>query len=108
MNFAWQKLFGWMRKKAAKPRDVITHRRDYFRDPSVWVSVASSNVSAIAFRPVQDEGDEPIMGVRFRNGIEYHYSGVAESVYQGMLAAQSKGNYVWVHLRDKYPYSRIG
>lgn len=53
-----------------------------------YVSIDSSTLDAIAY----DEGSSTL-GVRFKNGSEYEYSGVPESVYRGLLAALSAGQY---------------
>jgi hypothetical protein len=53
-----------------------------------YESVNSSTVDAIAF-----DDASSTLGVRFKNGTEYEYSTVPESVYRGMLAASSVGRY---------------
>lgn len=63
--------------------------------------VFSSNVSAIAKR-----GKDLI--IRFHNGSIYRYSDQAKN-YERMMAASSKGKWVWRHLiRPGVPYSKIG
>jgi hypothetical protein len=63
--------------------------------------VYSSNVSAIANR-----GKDLI--IRFHNGSVYSYSNQAKN-YERMMAAASKGKWVWRFLiRPKVPYRKIG
>ena len=64
--------------------------------------VSSSNVSAVGY-------DAPThrLFVRFTNGSLYRYEGVTEATYRSFLAAPSKGQFVWQHLRDQYPYARV-
>jgi hypothetical protein len=68
-----------------------------------YVAVSSSNIAAVAY----DEGGR-ILGVRFINGREYHYRGVPQSVYRGLLIAASKGSYFDAFVkRAGYGYSRV-
>ena len=64
--------------------------------------VSSSNVSAIGY-------DAATCGlfVRFTNGSLYRYEGVTAATYRSFLDAPSKGQFVWQHIRDRYPYKRI-
>jgi hypothetical protein len=72
-----------------------------------WVSVTSSNVQAIAYRAGVGGPARQILAVRFRNGSEYHYYDVPLADYLDMLAASSKGRFVWSRLRDQYPFERV-
>ena len=70
-----------------------------------WTPVASSNVAAVAYSP-----DFARLFVRFKSGKRYAYEGVPAGVYQGLVAAPSKGEYVWSILRrkgkdDRYVYT---
>jgi hypothetical protein len=60
-----------------------------------YVSVRSSTLEAVAY----DETSSTL-GVRFRNGSEYEYSRVPESVYRGILSAPSAGRYFQTHVKD--------
>lgn len=42
--------------------------------------------------------------VVFNSGRTYSYEGVEPEVYQGLLAAESKGQYMLAHIIDVYPY----
>lgn len=44
--------------------------------------------------------------VVFHTGRIYCYEGVEPEVYQGLLAAESKGSYMRAHLIGRYPYRR--
>jgi hypothetical protein len=66
-----------------------------------YETVFSSNVSAIA-----TSGDDLV--IRFHNGSVYAYSKQADN-YERMMAAASKGKWVWRFLiRKNVPYRRIG
>jgi hypothetical protein len=53
-----------------------------------YESVDSSTLAAVGY-----DAASSTLGVRFKNGSEYEYSGVPESVYRGLLAASSPGKY---------------
>ena len=63
------------------------------------VKVDSSNVVAVGYK-------ENNMYVDFKNG-SYVYYDVPKPVYDGSLKAESKGKYMWAHVRDIYNYKKI-
>lgn len=65
--------------------------------------VASSNVASIGY-------DEPTetLEVEFLNGTVYQYFNVGADLYQQILAAPSKGQFLNTYIRNAYPYSRVG
>lgn len=70
-----------------------------------WTAVSSSNVQAVAYA-----ADFARLFIRFKSGQRYAYEGVPLGVFQGLLAAPSKGEYVFAIIRRKgtdsvYPYS---
>jgi hypothetical protein len=90
---------------------VDTNRkyRRYRPNPSEKVQLAnnglqwvlSSNVSALGIN------DDDLI-IRFHNGSLYQYEGQAKH-FKPMLSSNSKGSYVWIHLRrKKVPYKKIG
>ena len=42
----------------------------------------------------------------FRSGELYTYLGVPTEVYEGLLAAESKGRFFQAHIRDQYMFVR--
>jgi len=46
------------------------------------------------------------LDVVFHNTGVYRYSGVPKALYEGLLAAESKGSYMQSHIIDFYPYTR--
>ena len=64
-------------------------------------SVVSSNISSIGY-------ENGILYVSFNSGGLYMYSGVPESVYRGLMSASSHGEYLHRHVKNVYPYRRIG
>ncbi len=66
------------------------------------ISVASSNIHSIGY-------EAGILYVRFiSNGSLYRYYNVPKNVFDGLLAAGSKGSYLHSHIAKVYPYDRIG
>lgn len=61
--------------------------------------VESSVIDAVGYARVLE--------LRFDSGRIYQYYNVPEDVYQGMLAADSKGRYFNAHIRDKFPYQEV-
>lgn len=64
------------------------------------IPVESSNISAVGWQNNQ-------LFVRFHNGGEYKYANVPNSVFQAMMSAESKGHYLAVSIKNKYPFAKI-
>ncbi len=72
-----------------------------------YVAVTSSNVAAIGYDPSFSR-----LFVKFLDGSKYAYDRVERSLYDGFLAAESKGNYLWRVIRNKgtdslYAYHKL-
>jgi len=52
-------------------------------------------------------GYSRVLEIRFESGRIYQYYDVPEIVYEGMLSAESKGQYFNRHIRGKFPYQEI-
>jgi hypothetical protein len=68
------------------------------RDP-----VASSNLVSIGY----DRAAETLE-VEFANGTVYQYYNVGLALYEALMQASSKGQYLNTYIRKAYPYSRVG
>ena len=71
-----------------------------------WRRVESSNLESVGW-----DGNGNLY-VRFKEtkysrARTYWYKGVPESVYQGLLAAPSKGKYFHANVRDRYDTLQI-
>lgn len=67
------------------------------------VSVSSSNLKSVGY----DSGND-ILEVEFLNGTIYQYKSVPSKIYDGLLNASSKGQYLNQYVKDGgYSYSRI-
>ncbi len=65
------------------------------------IPVSSSNLAAVGY-------ENGILHVRFNSGALYQYTGVPASIYQNLMNAASHGSYFAAHIRNVYPYRRIG
>ena len=63
------------------------------------IKVESSNVVAIGYKDNK-------LYVDFKTG-SYVYYDVPQPVYDEFVKAESKGKYVWSHLRGNYAYERL-
>lgn len=68
-----------------------------------WVQTPeSSHVVAIKYEPETQD-----VHVQFNDGSEYVYSNVPSSVWEELLDAGSKGRFINIVLRRRFPYSRV-
>lgn len=65
--------------------------------------VSSSNLDSVGYDP-----DTQTLEVSFKSGGLYSYAGVPQSVYDGLMAADSHGGYFWANIRDQYPTTKLG
>ena len=65
------------------------------------IPVESSNLSSVGY-------ENRTLYISFHSGGLYAYPGVPESIYQGLLAASSKGKYFHAYIKGVYPYQRLG
>ena len=66
------------------------------------ISVNSSNISSVGY-----DANSQTLEIEFINGGVYQYSGVPESVYEGMMGADSKGKYFHANIKNTYPFSKL-
>jgi len=64
--------------------------------------VSSSNLRAVAY-----DSFTQTLGIIFKGNTEYHYYGVPQSVYLGLMRASSHGSYHAAHIKDVYRYRRV-
>jgi len=66
------------------------------------ISVTSSNLAAVGY-----DYDNAVLRIQFLNGGVYDYQGVSSDVYEGLLAAGSKGQFFDQFIKKAgYPYSK--
>lgn len=66
------------------------------------ISVSSSNISSIGYDPVSQ-----ILEIEFNDGSVYQYDGVPSGEYDGIMHADSHGQYFHQHIKDVYPYRKV-
>jgi hypothetical protein len=63
----------------------------------------SSQIAAVGYRP-----ESQTLRVEFANGAVYEYEGVAQQVFDGLMAAPSVGSYFHMVKAAGYGYRRVG
>jgi hypothetical protein len=67
------------------------------------ITVSSSNVHAISY-----SAEAATLQVQFINGGIYEYQGIPQEIYEGLMAAGSKGQFLDQYIKKGgYPYSKI-
>lgn len=65
--------------------------------------VSSSNIASIGYDP-----DNMVLEIEFLNGAVYQYYGVPQSIYDGLMAADSHGKFLADYIKKGgYPYSQV-
>lgn len=65
--------------------------------------VASSNIASIGY----DEASQTLE-VEFIGGGVYQYYNVGAALFDQLMQAPSKGQFLHAYIRNAYPYSRVG
>jgi hypothetical protein len=65
-------------------------------------SPESSNIARFGY-----EEESLTLLVEFKNGSQYQYYDVPQSVFEGMSAAASKGTFLAQNVKGKYRYARL-
>lgn len=65
--------------------------------------VQSSNVSSLGYDPASNT-----LEVEFVKGSIYQYFGVPLIVYEQLMAAPSKGQFINTYIKNAYPFSKVG
>jgi hypothetical protein len=68
---------------------------------TVQVSVQSSLLASIAYSV------HATLDLQFRSGAFYRYFTVPHTVFEGLIAAESKGTYFNHNIRNRFPYTRL-
>ena len=59
-------------------------------------------------RAIGYDAQTQTLEVEFLIGCVYQYYGVPDHLHDQMMEAPSKGRFLNMHIRDSYPYSRVG
>ena len=65
-------------------------------------AVSSSNVMSIGY-----DQETQTLEIEFVSGQIYQYFGVPDQVHTQIMRAPSKGQFVHLHIRNFYPFSRV-
>jgi hypothetical protein len=66
-------------------------------------SLSSSTLNSVGY-----EAETQTLAVTFRNGTEYHFYNVGESVFEGICSASSPGQYFDLYVKKAgYSYARV-
>lgn len=65
--------------------------------------VASSNIAAIGY----DDASQTLE-VEFTSGALYQYYNVTQVLFEQLMQASSKGQFLAYQIKNSYPYSRVG
>ncbi len=66
------------------------------------IPITSSSIASAGYSP-----DGSTLELEYRNGLVYQYFAVPKSVFDSLLAAESKGTFVSKRIRGRYPYRRV-
>lgn len=66
-------------------------------------SVMSSSLRSVGYEPLSKT-----LEIEFKNGDVYEYHEVPENIYNDLMEAQSHGKYFIQHIRNNYPYKKVG
>ena len=64
--------------------------------------VESSNLAEVGYDPAT-----MTLRIRFHSGGVYEYFDVPESVYCGLMQAESHGKFFHAHIRNSYRYAKL-
>lgn len=67
----------------------------------MWKPVDSSNISKVRY-------SKGTLEVEFKRGGKYKYYKVPEKTYDGLLKAESKGEYFVGNIKHTYEYNKTG
>ena len=105
---AYERLANFLRRSQMQefvedypiPNEEYEETEDYGY-PEMF-EVVSSNINSIGF-----DHDSSTLYVRFYNGSLYVYYGVPEEIWLMFFNSESKGRFLWGHIRDYYSYERV-
>ena len=65
--------------------------------------VASSNLESVGY-----DSETETLEVEFSSGSIYQYYNVPDNMYEQLMQADSKGGFLNTHIKNAYPFSRVG
>lgn len=68
----------------------------------IMTPVSSSNLESVGYDPSTET-----LRIKFLKSGLYEYYNVPQDIYDGLMAASSKGKYFHNNIKDKYPYTKL-
>jgi KTSC domain len=65
-------------------------------------SVVSDNLASVGY-----DAATQTLEVEFQNGRVYQYFNVPGGIYESLMRAPSKGEFLAAQIKDRFPYSRV-
>ena len=65
--------------------------------------VASTNILSLGYDPASET-----LEVEFSSGSIYQYYNVGSALYEQLMMASSKAQFLNVYIKNAYPFSRVG
>lgn len=66
-------------------------------------TVGSSNISEVGYDPSSET-----LEIMFTSGSVYQYYNISQDLFDQLMQAPSKGQFLNVYIKNAYPYSRVG
>lgn len=66
-------------------------------------SAASPNLASVGYNR-----ETETLEIEFLNGSVYQYYNVPENMYDELMRADLKGQFLHAYIKNAYPYSRVG
>ena len=66
------------------------------------------HVDSTAISEIDYDAERAKLLVRFASGERYVYVGVPDEIHRSFVEADSKGRFFQLHVRDRYPFNRLG
>lgn len=64
--------------------------------------VGSSNLAEVGYNATSQT-----LEVMFQDGSIYQYYNVPQPIYDALMAAPSKGKFLYSQIKDRFPYARV-
>lgn len=65
--------------------------------------IASTNILSLGYDPASET-----LEVEFTSGSIYQYYNVGGALYEQLMTASSKGQFLNAYIKNAYPFSRVG
>lgn len=91
---------------AIRKSDTPRRRRGASPTPTAPIAPIDQDVQSSNLKKVVYFAETGLLHVHFNNGSIYYYYKIPKPIFDGLLAASSKGKYFISKIKDKYPFER--